>query len=78
MIMIEFNVIKKSFADDKSLRKAVNAMCAHCMGCTAVEQGNGATDHLEQGYARLIRECSSHGCPLYRFRPFQVVRERAA
>jgi len=37
--------------------KAIREMCIECMG------GRG-----NQGYTKLIAECSSHDCPLYAFR----------
>jgi len=43
--------------------KAIKAMCAHCMGCTR--------DHIEAGFRENIRNCTSTGCPLYLFRPYQ-------
>jgi len=67
----EVNPLKRHYA--KPTRKsAIFAFCAHCMGCTATEQGNGYTDHMERNYAKAIRQCSAPSCPLYRFRPFQV------
>ena len=66
----EDNPIKRHYA--KPTRKtAINAMCAHCMGCTAVEQGNGQEDHLEKGFRHEIKNCSTYACPLFDFRPYQ-------
>ena len=66
----ETNPIKRYYA--KPTRKyAINAMCAYCVGCTAVEQNNGQDDHLEQGFRTLISECSATACPLYKFRPYK-------
>lgn len=44
----------------KSLRLCINAKCWECMG--------GGD---EVGTSRLIRECSSLGCPLWPVRPYQ-------
>lgn len=51
-------------------KKAIDAMCAHCMGCT--------DDHIESGFKRLIRECTSYKCPLYQYRPFQAKEQKNA
>ena len=67
----ERNPIKRYY--EKPTRKnSIIAFCAHCMGCTAAEQGNGYTDHIERGFAEAIRHCTSFGCPHFRFRPYQV------
>jgi hypothetical protein len=66
----EMNPIKRYYA--KPTRKsAINAFCCYCMGCTAVEQGNGQEDHLEQGFRTFIRQCSAPACPLHDYRPYQ-------
>lgn len=50
--------------DRRPTRKnAINAMCAHCMGCTREE--------LEVGFRNDVKNCASTECPLHRFRPFQ-------
>ena len=50
--------------DKKPTRgKAIKAMCAHCMGCTR--------DHIEPGFRECIRNCTSIGCPLHLYRPYQ-------
>jgi hypothetical protein len=46
-----------------SMRAAINAMCAHCMGCNA--------EHMESGYKDDIKNCTSTGCPLHPFRPYK-------
>ena len=51
-----------------TLRNGVRAMCAHCMGCTQTSRPSGLS--------RLIKECSSEGCPLYQFRPYQAKPEQ--
>ena len=66
----EDNPIKRYYAK-RGRKNAINAMCAYCMGCTSVEQGNGQIDHLEQGFRTEIRHCSASACPLYDFRPYQ-------
>ena len=55
----------------KSRQAAINAMCAHCMGCTAKEQGFREEDWIEPGFRMQIRNCSSQGCSLWEFRPFR-------
>lgn len=66
----EINPIKRYYS--KPTRKnSIHAMCSHCMGCTAFEQGGGYSDHLEPSFRTYIRDCSTLGCPLYKFRPFQ-------
>ena len=55
----------------RSMRAAIDAMCAHCMGCTAKEQGLGEDDWIEPGFRKSIRNCTSPGCPLRGLRPFQ-------
>jgi hypothetical protein len=67
----EMNPVKRYYA--KPTRKsAINAMCAYCMGCTAIEQKNGQEDHLEHGFRNEIKHCTAPACPLFRFRPFQT------
>lgn len=44
-------------------KHAIHAMCAHCVGCT--------TDHLEPSFSCDIRDCTSHSCPLWHFRPYK-------
>jgi len=62
----------KQKAQGKISRKAANdAMCAHCVGCTAKEQGFQQEDWIEPGFREQIRNCSSFGCPLRPFRPYQ-------
>lgn len=68
------NPVRRHFdlaAAGKATRKsAIHAMCAHCMGCTAKEQGYGP-DHIEPGFREQIRNCSSGGCTLMQYRPYQ-------
>ena len=69
------NPVSRHFAlltiNRRSMRAAFDAMCAHCMGCTAKEQGYGEEDWIEPGFRKLIRNCTSPGCPLWEFRPYQ-------
>ena len=61
--MAEYNPIKL-FDAKQTRQRAIKAMCAACMGCTR--------DRLEPGFRDDIRRCSSTGCPLYIFRPYQT------
>jgi hypothetical protein len=61
--MAEYNPILRAMAKPKSMRAAINAMCAACMGCTV--------DHMERGFRREIRNCTAPHCPLFNFRPYQ-------
>ena len=69
----ETNTVKKYLAarPTASMRLAINAMCAHCMGCTASEQGQQFEDWREPGFVQLIRDCTAPHCPLFDFRPYQ-------
>ena len=60
---IEHNAFVKNIGNTKSMRLAVNAMCAHCMGCNA--------EHMESGYKKDVRDCKSTDCPLWHFRPYR-------
>lgn len=51
---------------EKSLVKAIAAMCAHCVGCTREE--------VEPGFRETIRDCTSTDCPLYSHRPYKSDR----
>ena len=65
--MAEFNPIARLAATEKhSLRAHINAMCAHCMGCTA--------DSVEEGFRSEVRHCSAPACPLWDVRPYQTKR----
>ena len=61
--MRNHNPVARFFALKPSFTGAIKAKCAECMGCTK--------DHLEEGFKNEIRNCSSHSCPLYLFRPYQ-------
>lgn len=53
-----------AMGEKPGLRACINAMCAHCMGCTA--------DHLEPGFRAQIRACTAPACPLHPVRPYQA------
>jgi len=53
-------------------KRAIEAMCAHCMGCTSTLQGSGFKNHLEAGFRASIANCTASHCPLYQWRPFQA------
>lgn len=57
------NPYVRNIGNSRSLRRAVDAMCAHCMGCNE--------DHMEPGFRGDIRKCNSAHCPLWHFRPFR-------
>lgn len=58
----EYNLIRKLERDPKSWRKAIDAMCFHCVG--------GTRDHMpDPGWRLLIATCTSMDCPLLAFRP---------
>ena len=61
--MAECNPILRAMTKPKSMRAAINAMCAACMGCSI--------DHMERGFRHEIRDCTAPHCPLFRFRPYQ-------
>ena len=63
-IEIENNLIRKSLADPKSRKKAIDAFCFECFG--------GTKDSLpDPGWKNMISECTAPNCPLYRFRPYR-------
>ena len=62
--MSDFNPILQFQSRPCSRAYAVKAKCAECVGCTP--------DHLEKGFKESISACSSHSCPLHRFRPYQA------
>lgn len=65
MVKRQTNPVKKIAGKGKtpSLRNHINAMCAHCMGCTAT--------HIETGFRDAVRACSAPQCPLHPVRPYQ-------
>lgn len=64
------NPVRRNLGNTKSFRKAINAMCSHCVGCTA--------DEIEPGFRDDIRSCSAPACPLWNFRPFQAKEKGTA
>lgn len=56
------NPVAKAISNP-TLRNAINAKCAECMGCTR--------KHIEAGFIEDIRGCVAVGCPLHPFRPYQ-------
>ena len=55
--MRNHNPVERFFALTPSRKRAIEAMCASCMGCTE--------DHLEEGFKSEIRNCSAPHCPLH-------------
>ena len=66
-LMRNHNPVERFFALAPSRKRAIEAMCASCMGCTH--------DYLEDGFKKEIRNCSSQSCPLYLFRPYQGLKD---
>ena len=62
--MRNHNPVERFYALPSSRKRAIEAKCAECMGCTK--------DHLEEGFKNEIRNCSTHSCPLYLFRPYKM------
>jgi hypothetical protein len=60
----EHNPIIRARSKPTSMRAAIDAMCAQCMGCS--EQ------MIEPGFRNEIRDCSAPHCPLWLHRPYQV------
>jgi len=59
----EHNLIRKFNQHPASRKRAINAKCFECFG--------GTIDNMpDPGWKQAIRECSSYGCPLRRFRPY--------
>lgn len=56
------NPILRQQAND-TRKTAIEAMCAHCVGCTA--------DSVEEGFRASIRDCRNFVCPLHGWRPYQ-------
>ena len=57
------------FQAQPTLKRAVAAKCAECMGCTPKA--------LAEGFRKEIRDCSSKTCSLWTFRPYQGKAEVA-
>jgi hypothetical protein len=49
------NTLREAFSGSASPRRAIKAMCLTCVGYDRQE----------------IKNCSAHGCPLWKYRPFQ-------
>ena len=62
-----YNPVERFFSLVPSRKRAIEAMCASCMGCTK--------DHLEEGFKSETINCSSQQCPLYVHRPYQGIEE---
>ena len=63
------NPYDRNLGNTTSLRTALNAMCAHCMGCTE--------GYMEPGFREEIRNCTAPKCPLWHFRPYQQKAQEA-
>jgi len=62
--MRNHNLIQQSNNNPNSYKAAVAAKCFECLG--------GTEDALpDVGYRKIIKNCSSKGCPLLKYRPFQ-------
>lgn len=62
--MAEFNpIVRLANSKVRSLRASINAMCAHCMGCTYEE--------ISPGFANEVKNCTANNCPLFKVRPYQ-------
>ena len=60
---VENNLLVKTQAEPKSLRKAINAMCFQCVG--------GTVDSLpDPGWRQMIGTCTAPDCALYKIRPY--------
>jgi len=67
--MAEYNPLQRlKKSKIRSLRASIDAMCAHCMGCTLEE--------INPGYVNEIRNCTAPNCPLFAVRPHQTIRTR--
>jgi|GEM_PF-4275988 len=60
----EHNLIKKMNKNPASRKMAINAKCFECFGGTMEQMP-------DPGWREAIRQCTSHGCPLRKFRPYQ-------
>ena len=58
------NLVERFFSLVPTRKRAIDAKCAECMGCTK--------NHLEEGYKKEIRNCSAQACSLYSFRPYKM------
>ena len=62
--MRNHNPVDRFFTLTPTRKRAIEAMCASCMGCTK--------NHLEDGFKSEIRNCSTQDCSLYSFRPYKL------
>lgn len=63
------NPYDRNLSNTNSFRKAIDAMCAHCMGCSK--------GHREPSFIEEVRNCTASQCPLWHFRPYrQKAQER--
>ena len=58
----ERNWVRRSLADPKSLRLAINAACFQCLGGTE-------DDMPDPGWREEIRDCNVTTCALHKVRP---------
>ena len=65
----ERNPMRRFFLAGGSRKAAIDAMCAHCLGCSI--------DSVEPGYQAAIKHCRSEACPLWRFRPYRLMEVRS-
>ena len=57
------NPVSRFLSLPTSRKRAIDAMCAHCMGCTE--------NTIEIGFKYNIKSCQTKTCPLHTFRPYQ-------
>ena len=50
------NLVERFFSLVPSRKRAIDAKCAECMGCTK--------DHIEEGFKNEIRNCSAPALPI--------------
>jgi len=62
--MRNHNPVERNLALPPNRKRAIEAMCVSCMGCTK--------DHLKDGFRKEIRYCSAQRCPLHSFRPYRL------
>ena len=62
--MRNHNPVARLYDHASTRKRAIEAKCAECMGCTK--------DHLEDGFKNEIRNCTTLACALYFFRPYQT------
>jgi hypothetical protein len=62
--MRKHNPVERFFDLPPSRKRAIEAKCAECMGCTK--------SHREHGFKKEISNCSAQHCPLHPLRPYQA------